>query len=374
VNSPALDLVKEALKATLRGGSRPTPAAAVEPKALVAAARRHGVLALCAGELVRRCPFAETAIRDALRAMALEGESSLARVAEALDALRAVGLAPLVVKGPALAALAYGDATVRPYDDVDLLLEGPARAQALGVLQGIGWRDSRNTPPLVQRHLLRTTEDLALVHPRCEVAIELIHTGGILRDAAPAAGSPPCPFEIQGAAAVAPSKAEHFLYCVAHGAKHGYTRLVWLADLDRLAAAFTGEDWNEVAAQARARHLTRVLGLSASLAHMQLDTPFPPQIQTIHANPRWIAEKVAICLHAQGRGDRHVETWRWWLGLQDTVAQRLRHVGQWLFVPTGADLRAFTLPLRAHALYYVLRPLRLLTRLALRRPAPKLTW
>ena len=374
VDPPALTLVQEALKATLRGDPVNAPAAAVEPQALVAIARRHGVLALCARELVRQCPAAESTIRDTLRAMALEGETSRACVAEALDALRATGLAPLVVKGPALAAIAYRDATVRPYDDVDLLLDGHDRAQALDVLQGIDWRDSRNTPPLAQRHLLRTTEDLALVHPRCEVAIELIHTGGILRDAAPAAGSPPCPFDIHGAAAVAPSKTDHFLYCAAHGAKHGYTRLVWLADLDRLAAAFTGEDWNEVAAQARARHLTRILGLSASLAHMQLDTPFPPQIQTIHANPRWIAKTSAACLAAQSRGDRHVETWRWWLGLQDTVAQRLRHVGQWLFVPTGADLRAFTLPLQAHALYYVLRPLRLLTRLVFRRPAPKLTW
>ena len=318
VDPPALTLVKEALKTMLRGDAGDAPATAVDPQALVATARRHGVLAICAGELIRRCPAAEAAIRDALRAMALEGETSRTYVAEALDALRGAGLAPLVVKGPALAALAYGDPTVRPYDDVDLLLDGPGRAQALDVLQRVGWHDSRNTPPLAQRHLLRTTEDLALVHPRCEVALELVHPGGILRDAAPAAESPPCPFEIHGAVATAPSKADHFLYCAAHGAKHGYTRLVWLADLDRLAVNFTDADWASVVAQARVRRLTRALGLSAVLAQKLLATPFPPQIEAVCKDADWIAEKATRCLEAQARGTRHVETWRWWMALQDT--------------------------------------------------------
>ncbi len=371
---PALILVKAALKTTLRGTAGASPAPAVDPQALVATARRHGVLAICAGELIRRCPAAEAAIRDALRAMALEGETSRTYVAEALDALRGAGLAPLVVKGPALAALAYGDPTVRPYDDVDLLLDGPGRAQALDVLQRVGWHDSRNTPPLAQRHLLRTTEDLALVHPRCEVAIELVHPGGILRDAAPAAESPPCPFEIHGAVATAPSKADHFLYCAAHGAKHGYTRLVWLADLDRLAVNFTDADWASVVAQARVRRLTRALGLSAVLAQKLLATPFPPQIEAVCKDADWIAEKATRCLEAQARGTRHVETWRWWMALQDTSWQRLHAFRVWLFQPTGADLRVALLPLWAHSAYAVLRPLRLLIRLILRRPAPRLTW
>ncbi len=371
---PALILVKAALKTTLRGTAGASPAPAVDPQALVATARRHGVLAICAGELIRRCPAAEAAIRDALRAMALEGETSRTYVAEALDALRGAGLAPLVVKGPALAALAYGDPTVRPYDDVDLLLDGPGRAQALDVLQRVGWHDSRNTPPLAQRHLLRTTEDLALVHPRCEVALELVHPGGILRDAAPAAESPPCPFEIHGAVATAPSKADHFLYCAAHGAKHGYTRLVWLADLDRLAVNFTDADWASVVAQARVRRLTRALGLSAVLAQKLLATPFPPQIEAVCKDADWIAEKATRCLEAQARGTRHVETWRWWMALQDTSWQRLHAFRVWLFQPTGADLRVALLPLWAHSAYAVLRPLRLLIRLILRRPAPRLTW
>ncbi len=369
--------VKEALKATLRGQGSATPAAGVEPPALVAAARRHGVLGLCAAELMRRCPAAEPAIREQLRAETLAGERGRARVAEALQALMAAGIRPLVVKGPALAALAYRDPSVRPYDDVDLLLAGPDRARALAVLEELGWRDSRNAPPLAQAHLLRTTEDLTLVHPGCDVGIDLVHPGGLLRDAAPSPDSPREAFDILGEPAQAPDKVEHFLYCAAHGAKHGYARWIWLADLDRLAATFSNADWRDVMDEASRRRLRRALALSLMLLVDDLGTPLGDAAREwldAKERARSVQRAVAAVHAAQARGERHVETWRWWAALLDTPGQRARHAARWLFRPTGADLRSCLLPLRAHALYAVLRPLRLLTRLAFRRPAPKLTW
>lgn len=346
----------------------------IDARALIALARQHGVLTFCSETLIRRFPFAEQEVRNTIRSLAIIGENNQTYIAQALYELQLEGLYPLIVKGPALAALAYNNPAIRPYDDVDLLLEGSDRARAADILKKMGWHDSRNTPSRAQKHLFRTTEDIALIHPGCEVGIELVHPEGILRDAAPAKTALLCSFDIQGTTAHAPSKIEHFLYCAAHGAKHGYSRLLWLADLDRLSSDFTEADWADVVAQAKARRLTRILRLSIFLTETVLNTPFSSQIKTVRVNPRWLEAKAKACLEAHNRGDRHVDTWRWWIGLQDTVGQRINYFCRWLFVPTGADLSICILPSWAHFAYFILRPLRLLMRLIFRRPAPKLTW
>jgi hypothetical protein len=368
-----------AVRDTLRQSRDPAAAdmaPAPSPRALVALAKRHGVLALCAEELSKRVPAATDALRDAARALAFEGEDNLAAIAEVLSLLATEGLRPVVVKGAALGVLAYGNPLLRPFDDVDVLLAPAERATALRLLESIGWRDSRGSPPLAQLHLLRTTEDLALRHPAHFAGVELIDAGGILRAAEPGREADLClvPFELHGTAALAPGPVEHFLYCAAHGGKHGWTRLVWLADLDRLASGFSDGDWDRVVALAKARRLTRLLALGCILAESLLGTPCPPEALGRWRGSRWLRNAVGRCRAWQDAGVRHAETWHWWLALQDDFGRQAGFLARWLFKPTGADFRTCLLPLWAHPLYGLLRPLRLFLRLILRRGSPDLAW
>ena len=364
-----ISIITETLRETLRV-EQPSPKVIPAPPRLAHTALRQGVLAICAEALLSKCPGAGQDIRVLARSQAFEAENNRKFIAEAIRALSAAGIDPLIVKGPAIGALAYSSPALRPYDDVDLLLSGEDRRRAPAVLESLGWRDARNCPAPARTHLLRTTEDIAFHHPDCSVSIDIVHPGGILCDASPRSGER-VEFEIHGAIAFAPSKSEHFLYCAAHGAKHGFSRLVWLADLDRLASTFTPSDWTEVVTMAKERHLTRALALACAMAEELLGMPQPPEAQGCWRGSAWLWGKVTAC---REHGPRISETWRWWPRLLDTSWQRMRHFGRWLFVPTGADLRTCLLPLWAHGAYFLLRPLRLLFRLVLRTGTPELKW
>ncbi|HEU5439333.1 MAG TPA: nucleotidyltransferase family protein [Ktedonobacterales bacterium] len=81
----------------------------------------------------------------------------LRRIAPVLRALREAGIQPLVLKGAALAALAYRDVGARPMDDVDLLVRDQELPAALDVLREAGWHPVLDDPPeqrLVHQHSL----------------------------------------------------------------------------------------------------------------------------------------------------------------------------------------------------------------------------
>lgn len=362
-------IITVALRETLREEELSSQGRPPPPR-LAHLALRQGVLAICAEALIKKYPDAESEIRVLARSQAFEAENNRKFIAEAIRALSAAGIDTLIVKGPATGALAYSSPALRPYDDVDLLLSGEKRRRAPAVLESLGWRNIRNGPKLARSHLLRTTEDIAFVHPNCTVGVDIVHPEGILCDAAPRSGSR-IEFEVHDALAFAPSKTEHFLYCAAHGAKHGFSRLIWLADMDRLASSFTSSDWAVVVALAKERRLTRVLALACAMAEEMLGMPQPPEAQGRWRGSAWLEGKVRAC---RDRGAEISETWRWWPGLLDTSWQRIRNSVRWLFVPTGVDLRACLLPLWAHGAYYILRPVRLMIRLLTRSGMPEHEW
>lgn len=75
------------------------------------------------------------------RARGLSRQATLdAAAVEALDALEARGLRPLLLKGPALARALYDDQS-RGYSDVDLLVGPHDLAPAREALAGLGYRD-----------------------------------------------------------------------------------------------------------------------------------------------------------------------------------------------------------------------------------------
>lgn len=156
--APALPL----LCALLRGESPAWPADAGDEaaEAFLREARYHGVTPLLDARF--RNPASDTrirpgggeragsetswpeAIRRACREDALvQAVNELRRRTElvrVLDVLAAAGVAPLVLKGTALAYSHYADPALRPRADTDLLVAPPDRDAALRILRELGYR------------------------------------------------------------------------------------------------------------------------------------------------------------------------------------------------------------------------------------------
>ena len=75
--------------------------------------------------------------------------------------------------------------------------------------------------------------------------------------------------------------APHFVYIMVHGAKSGWARLKWLADIDRVVRGLSAEEASEVARVARHENLEPLVAASLGLSQQLLGTPLPPEFQQI---------------------------------------------------------------------------------------------
>ena len=331
----------------LRGLEAPLPAAAVE--ALRVEAHRSAASSLL---LVRR-------------------------LREVLAALEAAGVPALAYKGPAQAALAYGDPGLRPFTDLDLLVREPDLEAAAAALEAEGYRPL--VPSARARRLHRVGHhDLALVAPDgtlVELHWDVLspYTGWTIPSAPlwdRASG-----VRLGGAEIPTLSAEDHALVVCAHSAKHHWERLEWLTSLAGLLRA-PGVDPAGVLARSRETGTERTVLLGAALAAALLEAPLPaPLRRGLDATPsvaplveavrRWLAAPDGPPVRYY-----HPRAARFHLRLRDSPRDRLRFVGRavgQLLRPQAEDVEALALPRGLGAGYYLVRPVRLALE-ALRRP------
>jgi hypothetical protein len=233
-----------------------TPAAR---DALLSAAVQHGLLAAVEGRL----PPDDPALRqrfERLAAAARLADSVLRRaLEEALTALAAAGVSPVVLKGPALADRIYPDPSLRAATDLDLLLAEPELEPAAEALRAAGFfRGS----PLVEAYQRRHHHHLQLLRPHGP-AVELhfraqsgfgaaFPTAELLARALPGRLGGGAPLRLLAAE-------DELLVLAVHGAAHLLRRGAWLLDLLLYLEVHPALDWAELGRRARAYRCARPL-------------------------------------------------------------------------------------------------------------------
>jgi Uncharacterised nucleotidyltransferase len=163
------------------------------------------------------------------------------------------------------------------------------------------------------------------------------------------------------------------LYLCDHGARHGWGRLKWLADLPRILQSRPW-DWGDVLVRADAAGCRESLLLGLALSAQLLGWQPPPQVQSLLDRSRrlplavWL---IGLSLRSPASGKD--------LGFKQVAALVLREIGLNLLLTTTwrsvvyqcdryllspNDLQALELPDRWFGGYYLLRPFLLLARRA----------
>ena len=212
------------------------------------------------------------------------GKSELAliqlmEVVRICDLLDQAGVRFLLVKGIALSIQLYGQPGVRNGRDLDLLVEPGALARVDSVLESLGYRRpaedrakdqlagripkeigyiDASRGMLVEVHT-RLTDNSDLYAPDFEALWETRETLTIGGRSFPTLGRKQLP-----------------IYLCAHGAKHGWSRLMWLLDI----AALTGSPAEIDAAleDARRFQLENVVLHALAMLHDWFGHDVPPQI------------------------------------------------------------------------------------------------
>lgn len=147
-----------------------------------------------------------------------------------------------------------------------------------------------------------------------------------------------------------------------HGSKHIWSRLLWICDLSYLLARFPSLDWKHITNQARRAGLSRALALGMLLAHRVCCAPLPEEILRrfeADTTASELAQSIEESLFDRpgqlpvGRVPYNVRL----LGLQDRLRLLLSPN---FFRPNERDRNFVRLPRHLHALYFLVRPLRIL--------------
>lgn len=299
----------------------------------------------------------------AVRAMFLTAE--LLRL---LDLFQARGVRAIPYKGPVLAAQAYGDFTLREFEDLDLILPQREMPAANEVVVGLGYKpkyewifsDDAAATLVPGEYNYRDVPRNAMIE---------LHTEKTLRHfpVAPdidAFRQNMFPVRVAERDVMTFAPEELLTMLCIHGSKDFWERLSWVADVSELVQSQANFDWARAWQFADRLKAGRMVRLGLALAKALFDTPLPPHVvASVEADTTasGVADSVARRLVQRpfhtlsGMGRFHFRR-----KMQSGAAAGWRYAARLAVIPAEEDWEMVRLPPALAPLYVVLRPIRLL--------------
>jgi Uncharacterised nucleotidyltransferase len=287
-----------------------------------------------------------------------------------LELFRTAGIVAIPYKGPVLAEQAYGNLTLRDFDDLDIILPQHDLMKAHEVMLGLGYRarfpwilskDSK-TALVPGEYNYRDEKRRAVVELHTELTLRHFPVAPDIDRFAQRM------VKVMVAGQEVPTLAAEDLLsalCV-HGSKDFWERISWIADVAELIQRQTGFDWDRAFRTAESLRVERMLHLGLALANDLLQAPMPEEILK---RVRDDAEAVAV---AREVGERTLS--RNLSGVSAGKRMRFRRrmvrgmLAGWRYslrlavIPAEEDWEMVQLPRLLAPLYVALRPLRLLAK------------
>jgi hypothetical protein len=178
----------------------------------------------------------------------------------ALKEIAGQGVPFVLMQGAALLTDIYPDPGLRPLSDIDLWVLPRNRERLLTVLARLGYEEDPLTPGVLCRGAT-----LVDVHTHLDWA-ERIQATRFLFALDPEEIQGNCRrITWDGLQLSCLGVHDQVIYLTVHAVKHNLERLIWLADVQRLTAAWQASDWEELRQRARQIGQERVPALLAYL-------------------------------------------------------------------------------------------------------------
>jgi len=334
---------------------------------LILTARVHRVIPLLHANLLKAgANDIPPAVLASLQTECLEiAQRNLLLTGELLNILKALqrgNVHAIPFKGPTLALLAYGNLSLRKFDDLDLLIPPDAYISARQALQTLAYQGILAPGSQAEAACRKFYYECSFIRGDLGIDLHWRFTGPELSLPAFQArvwqNLQPVILAGKSVETLAP---EHMLlYLCLHGTKrnHHWQRLSWICDVTGLTCQPL--DWDAVLRQAGDLGMKRSLFLGLTLANHLLEAHIPEAIlSTARRDPAvlHLAQDVARRLFEPVQaGEQIPERPIFYLRSQAGWRNRLRYLAVCGFWPTTEDLETANLP---PFLYFVRRPFRL---------------
>jgi hypothetical protein len=296
-------------------------------------------------------------IRNTFQMLHLSGE--MERICKILNEN---GIRTLMLKGPVLAEALYGDISLRTSRDLDILIHVADIEKSEEILKNCGYKLKDEFPRILGDWKWRT-HHINYFHPQKKIEIELhwrLKLG---------IGNEPDFKElwerkVRSSLTSEPiyflGEEDLFLFLTSHGARHAWSRLRWLVDIDRLVRK--GLRWEIICFLLKKHQNLHIAGQSLLLASELLQTPLTQSKKFLTFNRHafqiarqsifFIKEKADLFptppKYLAGRLNRY------FISLMP-LSQKYKYYISILH-PTSYDAEMLPLPKSLHFIYFPLRP------------------
>ena len=334
------------------------------PAQIVALAGLHAVSPLVFTTL-RNSPhwdFAPAALAELATRHQVNAFRSLALAAELVSLCRLFASKQILavpLKGPALAAAAYGELGLRTFIDLDLYVQPQDAIPARNVLRDAGFQMVSAVHHSADSACLRSI-NAEFTMSRGSTSVDLHWR--VLPDYFPFQLDAHTLWDgvttqhLAGHDIPAFSPEHQLLYLAAHGAKHYWSKLRWACDFVKFLQAVP-VNWVRTLDLAQAAGkpvvLTHALALVRQLFHVELP---PEAARLIDPNAEAIAARVVSWILASDATPPHTREQTWFLSQFTTgFAETLRLWHGLTLAPTEAEWSLIQLPALLYPLYYPIR-------------------
>ena len=345
-------------------------------------ARRHGLVPLLYRSILAAWPTgldlaALAELESLYQANARRSLLLTAELLRCLDLLASHGVDAVPLRGPALAQSVYGDASLRQYDDLDILVHRRNVLKGRDLLTAQGYSSALPLNRAEEVAFLRSQSEMKLLRDAGLHLFVELHWAITERyfsfpldpEALWQRLVPTC---LEGRRVPTLSPEDQLMIACAHGTKHAWRRLGWICDVSRLIVTYPELDWSWLLSQARALRSERMLLLGLALAGSLLGSPLPQRVESaVRCDPsvaRLAGEVRQRLCHATEEPLGLVSTAQFHLRARERLEDKVRYCVLLAATPTPGDWAAVALPPALFPLYYLLRPFRLIAEYGLHRP------
>ena len=269
------------------------------------------------------------------------------------------------IKGPALAALAYGSTSMRQFEDLDLIVRQKDLLKAVELLESAGY-SAPGVPHTAYRHHAAALQTWSLYKPGDPLRLEfkpVLIAHALCRKPSAAFMADACrPLDMGDGTTLSAPGAEAMLLAVCvDGAKDMWEKLSSVADVGHLLAGWPAADWAGLIRDATTLGQRRSLLTGVQGAVMVTGCPLPDVLrQAVHTDKaaQRLARMAARHLLAGQKISGGAQGW-YAVRTRDRLRDRCRYLARTLFVPGTFELCALPLPRWLFPLYKLARPLRL---------------
>lgn len=352
---------------------------------LMQMATRHKVIPLLYSNLKAICP--ETVPKAIFTELRREFQANTRRslflsgeLVKLLNLFKEQEIPVLPFKGPVLAASAYGNLLLRQFGDLDILVrfQDIERAKALFLSEGYRMKIERIEVTPEQEVAFVRSPDIhqfvreaayPFIHPQKELLVEL-HWAIM-----PKYFSYPIDDEglwdnlelvtIAGNTVPNLSPENAVLAIVGHGTKECWTQLARICDLAEYIRSHPQLDWAKLIELATTKGGRRILFLGLTLARNLLGMTLPENVvQEIQSDREVDLLANAVCDRLFSKIDASIKdgsNTRFHLKVREKIQDKIMYFFLIAITPTTSDWLVLPLAKFPGFIYYILRPIRLIT-------------